>query len=38
VGGTWEEEKRGRRKGEEESGMIGDGGDVQWVRKLNKGV
>jgi hypothetical protein len=37
VGGTWEEVKRGRGKGEESS-MGGDGGDVQRVRKLNRGV
>ena len=38
VGGTQEEEKRRSRKRGEESGMRGDGGDVQSVRKLNRGV
>ena len=36
-GETWVEERRGKGKGAE-SGMGGDGGDVQRVRKLNRGV
>ena len=38
VGGTWEEEKRGRGKEEAESGMEGDGGNIHRVRQLNRGV
>jgi hypothetical protein len=38
VGGTWEEEKRGREKRGAESGMGGNEGDVQRVRKLNRVV
>ena len=36
MGGTWEEERRGRGKGPE-SGVGGDWGDVQRIRKLNRG-
>jgi hypothetical protein len=35
VGGTWEEEKRGRGTRGEKSCMGGIGRDVQRVRKLN---
>jgi hypothetical protein len=35
VRATWEERRKKRRS---ESGMGGDGGDVQRIRKLNKGV
>jgi hypothetical protein len=38
VGGTWEEERRGKRKRRAESGMGRNGGDVQRVRKLNRDV
>jgi hypothetical protein len=38
VGGTWEEEKRGREERGEESRMGRDGGDIQWVRKFIRGV
>jgi hypothetical protein len=38
VGGIWEKEKRDRWKRGEESGVEGDGGDVQKVRKLDRGV
>jgi hypothetical protein len=34
----WEGLERKRRRGEEESGMGGDVGDVQRVRKLNRDV
>jgi hypothetical protein len=36
--GIFEEEKRGRGKRGELSVMGGDGGNVQRVRKLNRGV
>jgi hypothetical protein len=38
MGGTWEEVKRRRGKRQAGSGVGGDGGDVQRVRKLNRGV
>jgi hypothetical protein len=38
VGGTWEEERRVKGKRGAESGMGGNGGDVQRVRKLNRDV
>ena len=38
MGGTCKEEKTGKGKRGEESGMGGDGGDVQRVRKLNRRV
>ena len=38
MGGNCEEEKWESRKRGEESDMGGDGGDVQRVRKLNRGV
>jgi hypothetical protein len=34
----WEEEKRGKGKRGEETGMGGDGEDVQRVRKLNRSM
>jgi hypothetical protein len=37
VGGIWEEERRGRGKEGAESGIEGARGDVQRVRKLNRG-
>jgi hypothetical protein len=38
VGRTWEEKWRGRGIRWAESGMGGDKGDVQRVRKLNRAV
>jgi hypothetical protein len=35
---TWEEERRVRGKRRAESGIRGDGEDVQRIRKLNRGV
>ena len=37
-GQTCDEVRRGRGKGEEESGMRGDWSDVERVRNLNRGV
>ena len=36
MGGTWEEERRGKRKTREESGMGEDGGGMQKFRNLQK--
>jgi hypothetical protein len=36
VGGTWEEERRGRGESGSELGMGGDGGDVHRVKKLTE--
>jgi hypothetical protein len=38
VGGTWEEERRKRKKERARSSVGRERGDVQRVRKLNRGV
>ena len=38
MGGTWEEKKRGMGKRGAELAVVGDGGVVQRVKKLNKSV
>jgi hypothetical protein len=38
VGGDLGEQRRGRGKREAGSGVEGDGGDVQKVGKLNRGI
>ena len=38
MGGTWEEERREGGKMGAESGVRGDGGDAQRVRKLNRAM